>query len=892
MTRTLFHCTWILVILLTAPPLIVAMAWTAETDPGRAPTGEVTKPGDLLKEADGTEFRFSYLPSLNRLRLLVLGPPKQFTRWEAVLTPAGKADVLAQAGGELPCPKAGQTLETPPLSDGVYAVTLALTGPDATRREIKRTFERKHFPWENSPLGRDRVVIPPFTPLVVEETPPSVACVLRRHELDGTGLWRQVSSQGRPLLASPMRLEIETAGKTYVAVGGSVKLTEKAPDRAGGQAAWTAGPVQGRTEFAFDYDGMAKIKLCLATVGARVDAMQLVIPMKTAETWLMHPVTDLLRFHYAGRIPNGTGTIWDYGGKLKEVRYTESGRPESNGKVWDSRHVGRWQLPAPMVPYMWLGGPERGISWFAENDRDWSLDPQKPALEIRRQGPTTSLIVRLITRPVVLARPRTLVFGLMATPAKPMPESPVNFRRWWTGAPSEKTRDVVGFGFMGACYYWGAAGPCFAFYPAWKNFCVYDEFARLRKGGDVDPGFLDRWLAQFGAPEFESLRKTYRAHINWSVTFFKGGQWRPQPDTGRTPYVIPYTNARAINWGEEVRTFMDEWSTIDIADPRWPGEERLVRGKDGQTRLAAYRKVARPGETSGIAYATDPVPSWQDLVLYYHKRMLDTFADGIYFDDYFLVPNYNPLGPGYVDDEGNLRPGVNIFGFHDLTKRIAVAQHQAGHRPLVFIHMTNTNLVPMLSFGTILLDHEWRDRGEFEKKDCQERFYLDDDDGMLLAQSTGLQSGCLGVIHNLFHGDERLARTMLGVALTHEMRAGLYHERFARAVAEQLCNFGYGMPDCRVWRYWDEPAVLKTTGAAVKTLALARGGKALIVVTSYGPGGEVTLDLDAAALGLSGDLAAVNVETGEPIERLGPSQFKPSLARHDFQLVRIERRGR
>ena len=42
-----------------------------ETDPGRAPTGAVTQPGDLLKEADGTEFRFAYFPSSNRLRLLV-----------------------------------------------------------------------------------------------------------------------------------------------------------------------------------------------------------------------------------------------------------------------------------------------------------------------------------------------------------------------------------------------------------------------------------------------------------------------------------------------------------------------------------------------------------------------------------------------------------------------------------------------------------------------------------------------------------------------------------------------------------------------------------------------------------------------------------------------------
>ena len=78
--------------------------------------------------------------------------------------------------------------------------------------------------------------------------------------------------------------------------------------------------MQGRTEFEFDYDGLMKVTLHLQPTAARVDAMQLVIPMKTGETWLMHPVTDLLRFHYAGRIPNGKGKLWDYGGKLHDVQ--------------------------------------------------------------------------------------------------------------------------------------------------------------------------------------------------------------------------------------------------------------------------------------------------------------------------------------------------------------------------------------------------------------------------------------------------------------------------------------------------------------------------------------------------------------------------------------------
>ena len=139
-----------------------------ETDPGRRRRARSPTPAICCKEADGMEFRFSYFPSLDRLRLLVLRPPQQFSQWECVLRPAGKGDVLKRYEGKLPMPAAGETLETPPLDDGTYEITLTLVAADGKRRDVKRTFERKHFPWENTSLGRDRVVIPPFTPLVVD----------------------------------------------------------------------------------------------------------------------------------------------------------------------------------------------------------------------------------------------------------------------------------------------------------------------------------------------------------------------------------------------------------------------------------------------------------------------------------------------------------------------------------------------------------------------------------------------------------------------------------------------------------------------------------------------------------------------------------------------------
>ena len=225
--------------------LFSSCVFAAETDPARAPTGAATDPKGLLREADGMEFRFSYFPSLDRLRLLVLRAPGKFVAREVVLSPLGRSEVLARRAGKLPMANAGETMPAPPLGDGTYEVTLTLTARNAARRQLRRTFQRKHFAWEKNGLGEDRVVIPPFTPLVTTEAPPSVSSVLRRHDLDGTGLWKQAVSPGHELLASPMRLEIESEGKTYVAAGKHLALTEKAADRVQGSGSWAAGPIKG-----------------------------------------------------------------------------------------------------------------------------------------------------------------------------------------------------------------------------------------------------------------------------------------------------------------------------------------------------------------------------------------------------------------------------------------------------------------------------------------------------------------------------------------------------------------------------------------------------------------------------------------------------------------------
>jgi hypothetical protein len=274
--------------------------------------------------------------------------------------------------------------------------------------------------------------------------------------------------------------------------------------------------------------------------------------------------------------------------------------------------------------------------------------------------------------------------------------------------------------------------------------------------------------------------------------------------------------------------------------------------------------------------------------------------------------------------------------------------HVMGKRPLTYIHMTNANIVPMLSFGTVNLDWEWRDQGPFADLDVQDRQGPD----LILAQSLGLQSGNLPVAITgcKLHGRDWLTRTLMATCFPHEIRihSGSGDVAFAQT---QMARFGYGQPDCRVFRFWEDGFPLKIEGAAMRGLVLARDGKGLIALGNFGPAAaadptaaessaaaptleeydavqrgrqpspepsraaaqapatparyKVRLRLDLEALGLSEDVRARDLETlwfrprarsphagDAPVairqpERIGPGVFEFEIAHHDFALLAL-----
>lgn len=748
------------------------------------------------------DFRYGYYPSFHKVRFLVPSPPAGVRSWEAKVRQLGDGKVLARSEGKFPMSPAAETLALPgPLPEGAYVLSLKMEGADAPV-VVERMFYRHKHEWEGLNLGKEDTLIPPFTPLEVDAQAGTVAAVLRRHTMHSNGLWSQVESQDRPLLAGPIRLEVTSRGRTEAAAGEGVRFTETKPTGVSGKAEWRAGGVEGSTRFTYDYDGFMQVDLHLPAHGAEIEKMQVVIPLKATEATLMHPVTTSLRSHYAGKVPDGEGV------------------------VWDSTKANRGGLPGSFLPYIFLGGPERGVCFAVDNDRDWVLDPDVPQVQVERDGDVINLRLNLIAKPVRMQRERTIRLGFQATPAKPMPEG---WRTWWADTPVRPEHSGTQLGMLGNTTYWGSMEQVSPFYPHQRQYRYWQEMSDLRDGKPLDNEFLTEWHERMPKKVSDSLRAYTRYAFDKSVGFARN------PDSTQRKLMVPYICPRSAERDDSAyaMTFLDEWSTMDIAHPKW--------------KVGPNKRATRESPMT-MWYALEPVASNVDHILYYHKKMYETFADGIYWDNYFLAASYVPEevgGPAYIDDDGRLRPGVNLMAFRELTKRNAVMMHAMGKTPLAWIHMTNVNVVPMLSFATVTFDWEWRDLGPFALRDVQSRLGIDRDPSLVLAQSLGLQAGLVPVSCSRYsppandQGITRdwLMRTALATCLPHEIRQ---HEggRIGTFVQNTLMDFGYGRPDCRVIRYWEENYPLKAEGSRLRALVLSREGKALLAIGNFGRGDE------------------------------------------------------
>ncbi|MCC7519948.1 MAG: hypothetical protein IT578_12285 [Verrucomicrobiae bacterium] len=318
-------------------------------------------------------------------------------------------------------------------TEGDYKVAVTLLDKDHQPLATEEmTFPWKSFPWVNSRVGMEGGILPPFTPLTVRDR--EVSVVGRVYSVNDLGLFNQVTAEqleptvGKAtdaLLARPLSLRARVAGTRQPIEAkptGKRKVLEEDPQHAVIEGHGKLGDLALKITNRIEYDGVAWLDIELRpTKATRLAELTFDIPLREEQATLLHEVTDAIRRTYAGVTPAGAGTVWD-SRRLLNVSGT----------------IGNFK------PLYWLGNEDRGLCWFGESDKGWHLDEEKPALEVVREKGAVILRLNLVNKELLLDQPRTIAFGLQATPVKPMP---AGWRGWVAPYAAAEFKNLTYFNF-------------------------------------------------------------------------------------------------------------------------------------------------------------------------------------------------------------------------------------------------------------------------------------------------------------------------------------------------------------------------------------------------------------------------------------------------------------
>ncbi len=255
----------------------------------------------------------------------------------------------------------------------------AVSGGFAQEFRVPAPGDPRYAPY----LDPDADKVPaPWTPLRSDDATATVWG--RRHDFGQGFLVSGLESQGRPLLAAPARLRLDGRDLQPVRPPSLSKLS--ATDL---KAIWEKsaelGPLSVTSRMTVHFDGYCEVSMTLAPAGqvADIRTLSLDFPFRGDQIRL---VRDAF--------------VW-YGGK--------------SGAVGES-----WHQTLADLPMLWLGNETVGFNWVAEDLAQWHYRQEQKNAEILRQGGQAVLRLNLVDTPLKLDGPRTIEFGFVLTPSRPL----------------------------------------------------------------------------------------------------------------------------------------------------------------------------------------------------------------------------------------------------------------------------------------------------------------------------------------------------------------------------------------------------------------------------------------------------------------------------------------
>lgn len=607
-------------------------------------------------------------------------------------------------------------------------------------------------------------------------------------------------------------VSLKINGKTPVLQSG--KWLEKAADRGVHETALKLDTLRLNVRNEMEFDNFVKTTVTFTPQNSfQFRNMTLEIPLNTAFARQIHATCNTMKYNIAATLPDKDGELWN----------------SKQGKL----HAA---VSNAFRPYIWLGNQAEGLAFFTESDKNWSRKPDTPMASVVRKGNTTFLRIFFMDQPCVRKEPFTLTFGFQASPCRPRLNTGRQLTERFPAVNSLNMSLLAG----GGC--WACDG--YDFWP--KNH----DYSFLKHLDMVQKGTLKK--ADWDTIANAYVKKNFSAYPKDRQNFFYRHLMRGFSYASFSDLLVPYLNPRAthLRW-PEYQVFMDEWFCSD------------------------YRA------NNEDDYNNTPTASYQDFLLHNCEKLIENGLDGIYFDNIRDWHNPNAVtGPAYTMANGKIQPYFDIFDMRSLIKRTAVMLCKKGKtildgRPMLVLHMTNTNILPFTSLGSVSLDLE----DKYGSMDFQDRFSED----YLTICTSGLQSGAIPEALVQITGKKMafVTRTFLAVTMAYDipmvLNAGGVTSVW-NVTWRKLKNFGYGTEKVKVFPCYAPSGVVSTVAPRVRVTEYRRNdGETVFAVCSFGYAGNVALKFHIPVK------EVVDFETGKAVDANALV-----LKKNDFRLIKVK----
>ncbi|MCM8803288.1 MAG: DUF6067 family protein, partial [Candidatus Omnitrophica bacterium] len=481
----------------------------------------------------------------------------------------------------------------------------------------KRTidFVKRNYEWEGNKLGISDKVIPPYTP--IKRNGKEFEVWGRKYIIGDDGLFEKIFAIGgenENILSGKVEIIAKKDGKDIKIENPQLKIINEKEGKIEIESEGKLGNLKIKLNGIVEYDGWYEVFLNIIPVEkTEIEELILNIPLwKNADTLYVQRAGDGRRGNKFGSLPKNAGLIWE----SKELL------PFGN---WES-----------FVPIVFVGNGDKGLWWFAEENRDWVMSDNKSAVEIyRKENGEIELKINIIAYKTMIDRKRKIHFAFLIDPVKKMPEE----RKWAWG------KLVYAHNTFGYRYYGGSV----------DGFENDDEdLNELRKV------FLD--------PDWKPKLKTENKNCLNHISAFRN---RAYNSVGlKNQMFVLYGSTSLTGLGlDAFDTYAGEWLGKTNFKPHPQTEFKGWINTQGTKEWKTDRELT----TVGVNFTR----SFEDCFVWYHYKLISKVpVNGTWWDNSSItvIKDYDP-------ERGEFYWKFNVFTRRSLTKRLNNICYELGRQP-------------------------------------------------------------------------------------------------------------------------------------------------------------------------------------------------------------------